>query len=266
MAEDLVFARKASGLVRGLDMWDAFGAGLMTCQPIATLWLMVGIASRSTRPATFSSRSPSARSPPASAPRSSGASSAALCRAPAASTSTTRASCTRRSRWAPSSATSSPSSTGTGTSPPGSACRRSSSSASTWAGQGFADWVASSAGLVILGLIAVVVGYLSVAFSMKSYALIQKIMLIPAIGGVHRADRRPLPLEQGRRSFTTGTRSPSSTSRSATRTSSRPRGRSPTTGAGAARSAASAASTRCSSTTTPSRTLAARSSGPTRHS
>ncbi len=44
MAEDLVFARKASGLVRGLDMWDAFGAGLMTCQPIATLWLMVGIA------------------------------------------------------------------------------------------------------------------------------------------------------------------------------------------------------------------------------
>ena len=25
-------------------MWDAFGAGLMTCQPIATLWLMVGIA------------------------------------------------------------------------------------------------------------------------------------------------------------------------------------------------------------------------------
>ena len=44
MAEQLVFARKASGLVRGLDMWDAFGAGLMTCQPIATLWLMVGIA------------------------------------------------------------------------------------------------------------------------------------------------------------------------------------------------------------------------------
>jgi len=44
MAEDLVFARKASGLVRGLDMWDAFGAGLMTCQPVATLWLMVGIA------------------------------------------------------------------------------------------------------------------------------------------------------------------------------------------------------------------------------
>ena len=44
MAEDLVFARKASGLVRGLDMWDAFGAGLMTCQPISTLWLMVGIA------------------------------------------------------------------------------------------------------------------------------------------------------------------------------------------------------------------------------
>jgi basic amino acid/polyamine antiporter, APA family len=40
----LTFERKASGLVRGLDMWDAFGAGLMTCQPIATLWLMVGIA------------------------------------------------------------------------------------------------------------------------------------------------------------------------------------------------------------------------------
>ncbi len=42
--EQFAFARKASGLVRGLDMWDAFGAGLMTCQPIATLWLMVGIA------------------------------------------------------------------------------------------------------------------------------------------------------------------------------------------------------------------------------
>ena len=44
MAEDLVFARKASGLVRGLDMWDAFGAGLMTCGPIAVVWMMVGIA------------------------------------------------------------------------------------------------------------------------------------------------------------------------------------------------------------------------------
>jgi amino acid transporter len=49
---------------------------------------------------------------------------------------------------------------------------------------GFADWVASNTGLVVLGLIAVVVGYVSVAFGMKSYALIQKIMLIPAIGGV----------------------------------------------------------------------------------
>ena len=49
---------------------------------------------------------------------------------------------------------------------------------------GFADWVASKTGLVVLGLIAVVVGYLSVAFGMKIYARIQKIMLIPAIGGV----------------------------------------------------------------------------------
>ena len=47
----------------------------------------------------------------------------------------------------------------------------------------FADWAASNTGMVVLGLIAVVVGYLSVAFSMKSYAIIQKIMLIPAIGG-----------------------------------------------------------------------------------
>ena len=37
---------------------------------------------------------------------------------------------------------------------------------------------------MVLGLIAVVVGFVSVAFSMKSYARIQKIMLIPAIGGV----------------------------------------------------------------------------------
>ena len=48
----------------------------------------------------------------------------------------------------------------------------------------FADWCASNTGLVVLGLIAVIVGFVSVAFSMKSYALIQKIMLIPAIGGV----------------------------------------------------------------------------------
>jgi len=49
--------------------------------------------------------------------------------------------------------------------------------------QGFSDWAASKTGLCILGLVVVVVGYLSVAFSMKSYAIIQKIMLIPAIGG-----------------------------------------------------------------------------------
>ena len=77
---------------------------------------------------------------------------------------------------------------------------------------GFADWVASNTGLVVLGVLAVIVGFVSVAFSMKNYARIQKIMLIPAIGGVlvlivalflsSKADFIP-----------TGTRSPSSTSR-----------------------------------------------------
>ena len=34
MAEELAFARKASGLVRGLSMWDAFGVGFMRLIPI----------------------------------------------------------------------------------------------------------------------------------------------------------------------------------------------------------------------------------------
>ena len=47
---------------------------------------------------------------------------------------------------------------------------------------GFANWSPLPRAFV-LGLIAVFVGYLSVAFSMRSYAIIQKILLIPAVGG-----------------------------------------------------------------------------------
>ena len=41
MPEQLAFARKASGLVRGLSMYDAFGIGIMTVQPIMGIWYMV---------------------------------------------------------------------------------------------------------------------------------------------------------------------------------------------------------------------------------
>lgn len=43
MAEELAFARKASGLVRGLSMTDAFGIGLMTAQPIFSIWYMMQV-------------------------------------------------------------------------------------------------------------------------------------------------------------------------------------------------------------------------------
>ena len=45
MAEELVFARKASGLVRGLNGTDTFGMGLMFIQPIYAVWyvVMVGL-------------------------------------------------------------------------------------------------------------------------------------------------------------------------------------------------------------------------------
>jgi APA family basic amino acid/polyamine antiporter len=40
MAEEMVFARKASGLVRGLSLYDAFGVGLNTVQPIWSIWYL----------------------------------------------------------------------------------------------------------------------------------------------------------------------------------------------------------------------------------
>ena len=41
MAEELSFARKASGLVRGLSTYDAMGIGIMVVQPIAGIWMML---------------------------------------------------------------------------------------------------------------------------------------------------------------------------------------------------------------------------------
>ena len=40
IAEDLAFARKASGLVRGLSMYDAFGMGLINILPLYAIWFM----------------------------------------------------------------------------------------------------------------------------------------------------------------------------------------------------------------------------------
>jgi len=184
MAEEFAFARKASGLVRGLDMWDAFGAGLMTCQPIATLWLMVGIA-LSLYPTgnLLISIAIGAVTAGIGAPLVWGILSGSMPRAggeyvynsrilhPAIALGAVFANIVAIFYW--------------------------NWYIATWLGvpamqlfaqyQGwwdFADWTASNTGLVVLGLIAVVVGYVSVAFSMKSYAVIQKIMLIPAIGGV----------------------------------------------------------------------------------
>ena len=184
MAEDLVFARKASGLVRGLDMWDAFGAGLMTCQPIATLWLMVGIA-LSLYPTgnLLISIAIGAVTAGIGAPLVWGILSGSMPRAggeyvynsrilhPAIALGAVFCNIIAIFYW--------------------------NWYIATWLGVpalqlfaqymgwwGFADWVASNTGLVVLGLLAVIVGFVSVAFSMKSYARIQKIMLIPAIGGV----------------------------------------------------------------------------------
>lgn len=46
MPEEIAFARKASGLVRGLSMYDAFGIGLMLVVPIYSIWytIQVGLA------------------------------------------------------------------------------------------------------------------------------------------------------------------------------------------------------------------------------
>jgi basic amino acid/polyamine antiporter, APA family len=41
LAEDLTFARKASGLVRGLSTLDAFGIGIMVTMPLFTIWQMI---------------------------------------------------------------------------------------------------------------------------------------------------------------------------------------------------------------------------------
>jgi amino acid transporter len=41
MAEELTFARKASGLVRGLSTYDAFGMGLINILPLYVIWWMV---------------------------------------------------------------------------------------------------------------------------------------------------------------------------------------------------------------------------------
>ena len=182
--EQFTFARKASGLVRGLDMWDAFGAGLMTCQPVATLWLMVGIA-LSLYPTgnLLISIALGAVTAGIGAPLVWGILSGSMPRAggeyvynsrilhPAIALGAVFANIIAIFYW--------------------------NWYIATWLGVpamqlfaqymgwwDFADWVASNTGLVVLGLIAVVVGYLSVVFSMRSYAIIQKIMLIPAIGGV----------------------------------------------------------------------------------
>ena len=39
--EDLAFARKASGLVRGLSFWDAFGVSFVEIQPIWAIWYAI---------------------------------------------------------------------------------------------------------------------------------------------------------------------------------------------------------------------------------
>ena len=41
MAEELAFARKASGLVRGLSMTDAFAVGMMNQGITPSIWTMV---------------------------------------------------------------------------------------------------------------------------------------------------------------------------------------------------------------------------------
>ncbi|HSL94371.1 MAG TPA: amino acid permease [Thermoleophilia bacterium] len=179
----LAFERKASGLVRGLDMWDAFGAGLMTCQPIATLWLMVGIAlSLFPQGNLLIAIGLGAVTAGLGAPLVWGILSSSMPRAggeyvynsrilhPAIALGAVFTNILAVFYW--------------------------NWYIATWLGQpalellgqymgweSFTTWVGSKSGLIILGLIAIIVGYLSVAFSMKSYAIIQKIMLIPAIGG-----------------------------------------------------------------------------------
>ena len=43
MPEELAFARKASGLVRGLSFWDVFGMGLAFITPIYSIWYIIEV-------------------------------------------------------------------------------------------------------------------------------------------------------------------------------------------------------------------------------
>ena len=44
MPEELAFARKASGLVRGLSFWDVLGIGLAFLTPIYAIWYVIGFS------------------------------------------------------------------------------------------------------------------------------------------------------------------------------------------------------------------------------
>ena len=254
MAEDLVFARKASGLVRGLDMWDAFGAGLMTCQPIATLWLMVGIA-LSLYPTgnLLISIAIGAVTAGIGAPLVWGILSGSMPRAggeyvynsrilhPAIALGAVFCNIIAIFYW--------------------------NWYIATWLGVpalqlfaqymgwwGFADWVASNTGLVVLGLIAVDRRLRLGRLQHEELRDDPEDHADPRHRRRARADRRALPLEQGRlHPQLERDRRPVQVAE-LRRSSSRPPGRCPTPGTGAARSAPSAASTPCSSTTTRSPT------------
>ena len=44
MPEELAYARKASGLVRGLSFWDVLGIGLAFLTPIYAIWYVIGFS------------------------------------------------------------------------------------------------------------------------------------------------------------------------------------------------------------------------------
>jgi amino acid transporter len=44
MSEEIAFARKASGLVRGLSFWDVLGIGLAFLTPIYAIWYVIGFS------------------------------------------------------------------------------------------------------------------------------------------------------------------------------------------------------------------------------
>ena len=266
MAEDLVFARKASGLVRGLDMWDAFGAGLMTCQPIATLWLMVGIA-LSLYPTgnLLISIAIGAVTAGIGAPLVWGILSGSMPRAggeyvynsrilhPAIALGAVFCNIIAIFYW--------------------------NWLIATWLGipamklfaqyqgwWGFADWVRFKTGLVVLGLIAVIVGYLLGGLRHEELRADPEDHADPRHRRRDHPDRRAVPLEQGRlHPQLERDRRPVQVAGLRAVHPGRRR-RCPTPGTGTAPSAPSAACTRCSSTTTRSPTSAARSSARTRPS